>query len=256
MRELRQSMRMLHYIRAAVADVRRGRNLDVYLAVVAALVVGILGVLGEVHLRWISSVLLLCMVPLLNLVLAISDRVQLHSSVTPLQEYPPDELRASWGATDDLRLVGITLIRTVRDHQADITRRVVEGKVVEVLVADPEHLVTMELTELRRHFGEPNPESNAQEVKITLAFLSDLKRRAPSGRLEIKVIRYPIALSGCRFGAGKKARLYVETYPFRTPLETHPHYVLSSKDGHWHDHFMAELDNIWEMGVPYVPTTG
>jgi hypothetical protein len=106
--------------RTTAADLRRGRNADAYLAAAAALAAGSLGLFGVVGLRWIGPVLPFCIVALLNLALSINDLVGRVSGEGPVQtiEFPAEQLREDWSRDSDILLVGVTLIRTLGNHES------------------------------------------------------------------------------------------------------------------------------------------
>lgn len=236
-------------LRVIGGDFRRGRNIDAYVAAFAAVVAGVLGLLG-VELRWIAPVLLLCMVPLLNLALTINDKVDTgHTDgPMPLVEFPHDQIGGDWARRTDLLLVGVSLIRTVRTHEGDISERLQGGRHVRVLVVDPDDALSMALTDRRRRFGDADPVSNAAEVRSTLDTLDRLAKVNPSGSLEIRTLDFPISLGGYAFSPGRlDARMYVETYPFKT-AETQPHFLIDRTHVHWFEHFASELENMWQAG--------
>jgi hypothetical protein len=237
-------------LKAIAADLRRGRNADAYLAAGAALSAGTLGLIGVLGLRWIAPVLLLCIVPLLNLALAILDRVQAGVAPGPVPsiEFPADSLRLDWSRSTDLLVVGVTLIRTVRSHDSDIASRLRANRRVRVLVVDPDDVNSMTLTDRRRHYGKEDATGNAAEVRLTLSGLTRIAETVPTGRLEVRTIAFPIGIGGYSFSPGKPdARIYVETYPFKTP-ETQPHFMLEPAHLHWFEHFNLELENMWNAG--------
>jgi len=237
-------------IRAILTDLRRGRNVDAYLAACAALCVGVLGLLGVADLRWIAPILLLCIVPVVNLVLVVHDKLAEGSvqGPVPLREFPIDRLREDWARNTDVLLVGVTLIRTVRNHESDLVRRLLAGKRVRILLVDPDDPTAMALTDRRRPYGEEDAEGNASEVRITLSALARVVAAVPDGHLEVRTIDFPIGLGGFAFSPQRPdARMYVETYPFKTP-ETQPHFVVEPAHLHWFEHFCLELENLWKAG--------
>ncbi|MEV4636890.1 hypothetical protein AB0J80_05995 [Actinoplanes sp. NPDC049548] len=245
-------------IRTVAADLRRGRNADAYLAAGAALVVGTLGLAGVLSLRWTAPVLLLCIVPLLNLALATLDRVNEGSArgPVPVVEFPADPLRRDWARDTDLLIVGVTLIRTVRSHDSELASRLHSNKHVRVLVVDPDDVTAMTLTDRRRHYGAEDATGNAAEVRLTLSGLARIAAEVPTGKLEVRTIAFPIGLGGYFFSPGRpEARMYIETYPFKTP-ETQPHFMLTPSDLHWFEHFRLEMENMWNAGRPVTLGSG
>jgi hypothetical protein len=228
-------------------DLRRGRHLDAYLAAGAAIALGVAGLFGLGE-RWLLPVLLLCLVPLLAIILTISHRIDGEPGQFLAPAFPADQIAEDWARSDDLLLVGITLIRTVRSHESDIARRVASGSSVRVLLVDPDDRRAMVQADQRRQFGEPDPEGNAEEVRITLRSLAKIASQAGGSGIEVRTIGFPLGIGGMAFGFNRpSARLYVSTYPFQTG-ETQPHFALGPRDEPWFDHFSQELQNIWRAG--------
>ena len=97
---------------------------------------------------------------------------------------------------------------------------------------DPAHLAAAKV--LREQYQRPGPAADPHQGLVgtwptlvtTLPALDQLAAANPAWRLEIRVLNFPIGLGGLAFEPGDaKARLRVETYPFKTP-ETQPHFVV------------------------------
>jgi hypothetical protein len=242
-------------LRAIADDLRRGRNIDVYLTLAAALVFGVLGLFGVSSFRWVGSVLLLCLIPLFALLLSINDQISqsARQGPVPTMEFPPEPLAADWSSDTDILLVGVTLFRTIRSHNNDLRRRLQRNSSVRVPIVDPTDAMAMFLTDDRRQNGPGNAINNAKEAELALDDLRNVAAAHPGAALEVRTIKHPIGLGGIFFSpSGPNSRLYAETYPFRTP-ENHPHFVVTVLDGHWFDHFKLELENMWKAGRAVIP---
>ncbi|WP_433439677.1 hypothetical protein [Nonomuraea sp. CA-141351] len=106
------------------ADLGTGKNLEIYLTAIIALVVGVLGVFDIVEPRsWGAATQATLALVAVN---ALGPRHQ----VTDLDS---QVARAS-----EVRLAGVTLSRTVRAHVEDLRKALARGASVNVLLIDPE----------------------------------------------------------------------------------------------------------------------
>jgi hypothetical protein len=96
-----------------------------------------------------------------------------------------DDLRAA----DDIRLVGVTLSRTVRDLVGSLDRRLLAGAVLRVVIIDPDSSAPVEA--VARTLGVTSPEFYRPRVQSTMDILAALASLpGTAGRIEVRLLPF------------------------------------------------------------------
>jgi hypothetical protein len=244
----------------------RLRQLDLVLTVVAAVVVGVLGVLDVVG----SAVIAGATLTTLGL-LALSSlhgRSALHSlthSVRELGDHLGDRISADrllspstsgvdldLGRADDIRMIGVTLARTVRNHYSVLAERLAAGATVRIALIAPDPATLAEAA--RRSTIPDRAEIFEHRLRPTLDLLDALAAQAATGpgRLEVRMLDFVPAfgLVGLDVDtAGGHLRVDIYSHRCGTPEPTLPLYA--GRDVRWFRHFADEFDQVWRAGRRY-----
>lgn len=253
-------MRLLDRLRA---DLSTGKNLEIYLTALIALAVGVLGVVDAVGSQVVGAATLATLA--LIAVNALGPRHQvadLETQVVQLNRLVQEKISGQVAADDflvtdrreldaqiaranDIRLVGVTLSRTIRNHVGDLEHRLLRGASVKVLLIAPDGTATQEAA--RRSTIPDHPEVFENRVKATLDLLRHLAD-VPGGSLEVRFMSFVPAFGLALIDPeGDDGIIHVELGTHRSPGPD-PVFTLSARRDHrWYQHFHAEFDRMWEV---------
>jgi hypothetical protein len=178
----------------------------------------------------------------------LSDRTSADRLLAPSTSAVDVDLTAA----GDIRVVGVTLARTIRNHYAALHQRLDAGATVRVALIAPQPDTLAEAA--RRSTVADSPALFAHRLRTTLDLLEDLAARtaAGPGHLEVRLLNYVPAFGLLAVDAeAPHGQVHVDIYSHRsgTPEPTLPLYA--DRDVRWFRHFVAEFDQVWETGVSY-----
>jgi len=255
-------------LRRVWADLSAARNLEIYVTAGLSLTFGVLGVLDLVEPRAVAAATLgtLALLAVSNLssrhqvddltasvqALTVSVTAAVHADVPVdrvLAVKAPaldDDLRAA----SDIRLVGVTLSRTVRDLVLLLDRRLRAGAVLRVVLIDPDSNAPLEA--VARTLGVSSPEFYRPRVASTMDILAGLGAMpGMTGRIEVRLLPYVPAFGMYLIDPTlPDGRAYVELYQHRS-LEPNPCFSLRpDRDGRWYPFFVKQFDTLWDSARP------
>ncbi|MGW4463969.1 hypothetical protein [Micromonospora sp. NPDC004704] len=264
--ELRTPARRSWWFRLA------GRELEAYLTASLALAVGLLSLLDVASPAIVSaatlSILGLIVFDLLTgrrrmrrLDSAIRDlakslgRVGLTESVDRLitAAGPGTVLRID--DAEDIRLVGVTLSRTIRSHLHDLERRLAAGASIRVAILDPDGPGPREAA--RRNAVPDNARVFEHRLQPTIDLLQHLAAGLDvTGRLEVRFLQFVPAFGLTLVDPAKvDGRISVDIYSHRPAGPEAVITLNAGRDPIWYRHFASEFDLIWASGQP-APISG
>jgi hypothetical protein len=252
-------------------DLTRAHNLEIYVTVLLALTLGLLGIFDVVDPRIVAAATL----GTLGL-LAVSSLQGRHqsdellSSVRSLTgvvsaaihaDVPVDRFLATKApaldddirAAMDIRLVGVTLSRTVRDLVGMLDARLRAGAVLRIVIIDPDGTAPVEA--VARTLGVSSPDFYRPRVASTLDILTGLASLPGSaGRIEVRLLPYLPAFGMYLFDPDTPdGRVYVELYQHRS-LEPNPCFGLrGERDARWYRFFLRQFEVLWDSARPLPP---
>jgi hypothetical protein len=242
------------------------RTLDLVLTIAVALAVGLLGAFDVVSPAVTGGATLTTLG--LLAVSSLHGRSALGAltrSVTDLGRHLTDRPSADrlltpstsgvdldLGAADDIRVLGVTLARTVRNHYAALQQRLEAGATVRIALIAPQAGTVAEAA--RRSTIPDSPAVFEHRLRPTLDLLDDLAERAAAGpgRLHVRLLDFVPAFGLVTVDADEphgQARVDIYSHRCGTPEPTLPLYA--DRDARWIRHFVAEFDRVWAAGVPY-----
>ena len=247
-----------------------GQDLESYVTVGVAVMVSLLDLFGVVEPSVVSAatlgILALISFNLLN------GRRQTRQTEVILARLTR-AIRASWSmdqvvtAADragdlefdrarDIRLVGVTLSRTVRTHLPALTRCLAAGGTVRVVVIDPDSGAEQEAA---RRSGLPDDaEVYRHRLRPTLDLLHHLASLSEArGRIQVRMIRYVPSFGLMMVdpeSPGGVAR--VEIYSHRPGVSEPTLTLTAERDPRWFQHFLTEFHPVWERARPLPAFSG
>jgi hypothetical protein len=252
-------------LRQIKADMRSGRNLDLYVVVGVALVVAVFGVLGVFNTAIVAAATLTVLAVMATS--ALAGRHQVDAVSAMLERIAANEagqvpaerflsrrhttLDADVATATDIGLVGVTLKRTVRDLLPVLDRRLQVGARVRVALIDLESQAQHEA--VSRSQKADTPEFYRHRVSSTVDLLRVL---AASGldesALQLRLLPFVPTFGMCMVDGGTgHGHIHVEMYQHRT-LEANPSFSLrASRDGHWYILFEGQFETLWKSSRPF-----
>ena len=159
-------------------DVRRGENLDGYLTIVVAIVVGILALLNLVPSTKVSGLILVVLAVLAFSVvvtrIGISDMADLQARPGHqfYADFPP-ELVGMRNSSNDIYVIGVDLARTIETSFGGLTHNLEHGARVRILVTDP--TADDSAVDARSQFSKPDIADLRDSIRHSLRKLKRLK---------------------------------------------------------------------------------
>lgn len=237
-------------------DIRRGENIDLYVAVPLAIGIAVISVMGVTSAKDLIAPITLVILSLLATSL-VGNRHALKELSQKLTETAdtfflkdlPATFETDFERATELWIVGVSLTTIIRIHYSLIERKLRNGHVVKALLVHPEG-AAVEMAEMRA-YGHSTVERARNEVLNSLQDLCHLREVAPD-KLEIRTIQNPLSHGIIAVDPeNASGTIYIQTYPFRTEGGSRPKFVLRAKDGYWYDFFKMELRNLWDNGTEW-----
>jgi hypothetical protein len=248
-------------------DLVGARHLDLLVTVLVALTVGTLGVFDVVGPAVVAGATLSTLG--LIAVGSLHSRLQqrsLAASIAALSAVTYEHMRGETRAgrllspstsgagvalaqATDIRIMGVTLARTVRTNFDTLQRRLREGASVRIALIEPRADVIAEAA--RRNTMPDAPEIFAHRLQPTFDLLRQLEASCDHPRLEVRLLGFVPAFGLIGVDCGQPhGRIYVDVYSHR-PGVAEPTITLSAvRDQPWYQHFDQEFDRVWEAGRP------
>ncbi|MBU2668205.1 hypothetical protein KOI35_32305 [Actinoplanes bogorensis] len=153
----------------------------------------------------------------------------------------------------DVRIVGVTLARTVRNHYAALQQCLDAGATARIALIAPDETTMAEAA--RRSTIPDRPEIFEHRLRPTLDLLDALARHAENspGRLEVRLLDFVPAFGLIAVDPEStegEARIDIYSHRCGTAEPALP--LRADRDHRWFTHFVAEFDRVWTAGRPYV----
>jgi Domain of unknown function (DUF5919) len=247
---------------------------ELYLTMVISLVVGVLGMLDVVNPEMLAGATLAT----LGLVAAASlgARSQLTSLAgttadlaTLVRELPAtgtsadrllsgstSGLDVELSCAQDIRIVGVTLCRTIRNVMLTLQHRLEHGAAVRIALIEPSRGALLEAA--RRSTVPDAPEIFANRLRPTIDLLRQLTAAAGhTGRLEIRLLSFVPAFGMIIVDPDEAhGRIHVDIYSHRSAVTEPTLPLRADRDQRWYRHFRHEFDRIWATGRPFDASAG
>ncbi|MER5700854.1 hypothetical protein ABT023_02670 [Micromonospora sp. NPDC002296] len=252
--------------RAALRGRLTGRDLEAYLVSGAALVVGALSLLDvtspEVVAATTLAVLGVITFDLLTgrrrlrrvesalRTLAGNLRADGVESMDRLISTAVPGAAAGLAGARDIRLVGVTLNRTVRSHLDELRQQLAAGGTVRIALIDPAGPAPDEAARRNGLDVEGGREVFEHRIQPTIDLLDYLAAQtAGAGRLEVRLLRFVPAFGMMLVDPEQPTgRISVDIYSHRPDGREATVTLRPDRDPVWYRHFAREFDRIWASG--------
>jgi Domain of unknown function (DUF5919) len=255
-------------LRRAWSDLALGHNIEIYVTAMASIALGLLSVFNVAAPEVIAAATLGTLA--LLAVSGLGSRHQLddmHDTMRSLTasvnmavhaDVPVDRFLAVKApaldehlrAADDIRLVGVTLSRTVRDLVGVLDRRLRAGAALRIVIIDPDSSAPVEA--VARTLGVTSPAYYRPRVESTMDILGALASLpGTAGRIEVRLLPFVPTFGMYLIDpATPDGLVYVEMYQHRS-LEPNPCFGLrAERDGRWYRFFVNQFDTLWDSARP------
>jgi hypothetical protein len=261
-------------LKLIVAEIRSGKNLDLYIIIVVSVVFAILGIVGVDNAEKLSAAILATLALLSNALLesrrsqdtlqGISEK--LSSEVADLRkatdeprmsnvlryEYPDlsEELRRA----QSVSILGTSLSSTITRYYPQFECLLETGGSLRFLVSAPTPEITRMMA-FRSSSLNNNVDLVAKNVEGNLLRAQALYRpERRTDRIRIRTIPYipPYGLVIIHT-ANNISKVHVKVRAFRAPGRMPSFELDSHKDPSWHTFFVEQFEKLWEMSEDLKP---
>ena len=239
---------------------------DLYVLFAAGFLFTVLGAFGVASVEVLSSVILglltllaLSQVRSRHQVSRIAEAANSPASSLFLTDFPP-ELADQRATAIDYLYVGTTMARTVQTARRDMKRILGRGGRVRVVLLDPEDVPLVYSAATQRGPDERPEDERAVRVKrlinASLAELDSLRSQWPE-QLQIRLTSFVPRIHVNAIDTDTPTgAVYVQHYEHRPVGESSPIFRLGREDGYWYQHFVDELERIWESASDWAGQQG
>jgi hypothetical protein len=152
----------------------------------------------------------------------------------------------------DIRMIGVTLCRTVRNHMDVLEQRLAQGATVRVAVIEPSGGPIAEAA--RRCAGTGSPAIFTNRLRPTLDLLRGLAAAGHPGRLDVRLLEFVPAFGMILVDpAASHGRIDIDIYSHPPTRREPVMSLLAGRDQYWYHHFLNEFDRIWATGRTLEP---
>jgi hypothetical protein len=255
----------VRWLSRVVRDLRAGRGVDVYVAILLAVVIAALDIFGVASTQVISATTLAVLALLASSV--VSGQRQVTALETDLQAFSSASRQLLTGrpsaeaffvarrerrehelaTASEVDLLGVTLSRVVREQATAISRRLEQGAHIRVLMIDPTSDAVTQAA--LRSWADVTGDFYLNRLRPTVDMLRVLSQApAATGRLELRMIPYvpTFGLQLLNRSSGH-ATVFVELYPHKS--SGGPEFeIVQENDPHWYGFFAGQFEVMWQVG--------
>lgn len=251
-------MRLLRQVRAELAT---GENLELYVTVLLALTLAVLGMFDIVSDKVLFAATLATLALLATGTLGSRRRVgdlveavraQRVGDISAEAFFTKDKpgLGGQVRAARDIKILGVTLSRTIRNIVDELQQCLRDGAVIRVVLIDPKTDAPAQAAARSTISGQPGVFEN--RLRPTIDLLIELARTpGATGRIEVRFLPFVPAFGLILLDSQRASgRIYVDIYSHKSAGGDAVFAIAPLRDGHWYPHFEGEFERVWEVGRP------
>lgn len=248
-------------LRQALAELATGENLELYAIVLLALILAVLGVLDVVSSKVLAAATLATLALLATGALrsrrgveSLSELVRARQAAEISAEafFTKDKpgLREQVRTAHDIKILGITLSRTIRNLIDEIQQGIGAGTVIKVALIDPKTDAPSQAAARSTISNQPGVFEN--RLRPTIDLLIELARTpGATGRVEVRFLPFVPAFGLVLLDSQRAdGRIYVDIYSHRSAGGDAVFALAPHRDGQWYRLFESEFERVWEVGRP------
>lgn len=266
-------------------EIKRGENLDLYLTILLAVVIALLGIFQVAKFEVLSAVTLAILGLLASSLvvsrwtitevkssfdeLALASR-SLQEKISNLVERPSaigffqvsSSLTSLIKNSSSIGLCGLTLTTTLNKEFPNILEKIEQGAKVRILVTDPDSQAIEQTT--LRSFDPTNFDYYRNRIKATMQDIEFLHQRweaskksnpSRAGSFEVRFLNFAPSFSVHVFNPTESSgQVVVEIYPHKNGFGAPPIFELNpARDGDWYRYFESQFEQMWESAKVWQP---
>lgn len=243
----------MRFVQQFLYDLRGGKNYELYITVLGALVLTFLNVFGIFSEQWTLKIAIGLFALVAYSLLGNRHKLSMLIDRTPpfndkIVERFPKEYRENLRKSKELWLIGVNHTDIITNEYAMLKEKIEDGDHLRVLLANPDG-VTPAMTAMR-FSGTMDVEFERSRIRASLQRFCELKEIAPDN-LEIKTIDYLFSYGGTLVDPEKPGAIaYIKRYTYRTTGGSRkPKFVHKRGDSAWFDLILDEVRELWDTGA-------
>jgi hypothetical protein len=233
-----------------ISDLRSHKNLDVYVAILINLALGICALFGLLRIDILAAAILVMVWT------ALANRHQLSKAVTSINQnregsvikftdFPDPNIRGRLRGAGEISLSGLSFLRLFPVWGDDIEYAVGQGATLKVIVADPDSSVP-DMSSFRSTVY--TPEQIREHIVTAIAYIKQLRKKLPDSNIELKKYPYlaPYALAILQpKGRTSLPYYHARLLPFRSSSLLAPAIMPQPNDRLWVEFIEAQFSSMW-----------
>lgn len=261
------TMTAMRFLRRVRQDLSHGENLEIYSTALLSLALAVLGALDMASGKVLAAATLATLALLAGGLLgsrrqvaelAAQMRSRLAGEVSAeefLSRDKPDIIEQLRNA-QDIRIVGVTLSRTLRNTVDELQRRAGAGATIKVALIDPATSAPAEAA--RRSTMRDRPSVFENRLRPSIDLLRELmETRGVEGRVDVRFLPFVPAFGLVLLDPLQPSgRIHVDIYSHSSATGDAVFTLLPDRDGEWYQHFQMEFERIWAFGRPVDASDG
>lgn len=238
-------------------DIQNGDNIDLYVLIIASLVIASLSFFDPNLVKEQIPALTLTVLGVLAVSALNTRRIVQNVKKIPsvsnifLDEFP-DELEREMELATGLWLVGVRLSTPLKRYYSMLEHKLEQGHSINVLLIEPIPDV-VQFAEMRA-YARASVERTCTEISSSVDDFCKLKKISPEN-LSIRTIRHPLGYGFIGINPHSSfGKIYISNYPFKTKGGSLPKFILTTDDEKWYDLYKEELYNLWDAANDVDPS--
>lgn len=247
-------------------DIRSGKNFDVYLAIIIALVVSILGIVGRVDQAIISSAVLATLALVANsLLINRRENEEIQKTLSSVNsdqnlaerflkhEYNRTLLREILANSHEAFFWGPYLTTHILLLKDVIKERLPTDIGVRFLLMDPYGMTVNMRAEFRKDKDVSYIKKRIESSLFQLQDIADISQK----KLKFRVLDYEQPYSIIAFDPYlPSGRMFVRLNSFDISNEKRPTFeLIKERDIYWFEFFVAQFESVWKLAHDWSPET-
>jgi hypothetical protein len=239
-------------LRDILNDFRQRENVDLYITIIVAVILSVLGMLGLATNTWLtnSTLAVLALLAFTNLLNRHKLEETLHQHTTShffIEEYP-ESVNYDIINAKELWLIGFHLARTITNYAQVLDEKLSRKERIKVLLIDPNSEAVQYIHASIRY--AMTLDQFKGKILTSLTILAELGKKYP-GRLEVRLIDFPLTFGTYSMNIkSPNGIMYIELYKYKTK-GCEIRFVLHQKDARCYESYSGQVEELWQAGKVY-----
>jgi len=244
-----------------IEDIRRGENIDAYIAILLGLSFSLLGILGITGFDLLGAAILLTITFLVFGSLANRrsiekfgnsiDELKSQRKILSTMKLPDESLREKFRNAKNISIIGLSLLNTLNTFRDDINECLSNGGSLRVIILDPNGPGIDGA--VYRSSNRLSKDQYIREVNSALDYLDVWRNNSNDSNIKIKLIAhlpsYAITLVEPK-SEDERAHCHVRLWSFRKTSLKGP--IINPDQGddkYWFDYFAEQYEEFWQAST-------